>query len=40
LTTVKRSGRRIIFRHPHRLLAELFRVVGLKAIADIDFVKN
>ncbi len=35
LTTVKRQGRQVIFRHPNYLLAELFRVVGLKAVADV-----
>lgn len=41
LTAVKRTGgRQIVFRHPHYLLAELFRVVGLKAVADIVPARN
>lgn len=40
LTVVKRKGRQIVFRHPHHLLAELFRVVGLKAVADIVLARN
>ena len=40
LTTVKRTGRQIIFRHPHYLLAELFRVVGLKSVAEIVLARN
>ena len=40
LTSVKRTGRQIVFRHPHYLLAELFRVVGLTAVADIVLAKN
>lgn len=40
LTTVKRTGRQVVFRHPGCLLAELFRVVGLKAIADIVLARN
>ncbi|MBL8408961.1 STAS domain-containing protein [Candidatus Accumulibacter phosphatis] len=40
LTMVKRKGRQIIFRHPHYLLAELFRVVGLKAVAEIVLARN
>lgn len=40
LTTVKRTGRQVIFRHPGYLLAELFRVVGLKAVADIVLARN
>ena len=35
LSSAKRSGKHIIFRHPNHLVAELFAVVGLKAIADI-----
>lgn len=35
LTAVKRTGRQIIFRHPNYLLAELFRVVGLKNVTEI-----
>jgi anti-anti-sigma regulatory factor len=40
LTTVKRTGRQIVFRHPNYLLAELFRVVGLKAVAEIVPARN
>ncbi len=40
LTSIKASSRRVVFRHPHRLLAELFRVVGLTALAEIDFAKH
>jgi anti-anti-sigma regulatory factor len=40
LTTVKGTGRQIIFRHPNYLLAELFRVVGLKAVAEIVLARN
>ena len=40
LTTVKRTGRQIIVRHPNHLLAELFRVVGLRAVADVDLARN
>lgn len=40
LTSIKSSGRKIIFRHPHRLLAELFRVVGLTTLAEIVFAKQ
>lgn len=35
LTAVKRTGRQIVFRHPNYLLAELFRVVGLKNVTQI-----
>ena len=40
LTTVKRQGRQVIFRHPNYLLAELFRVVGLKAVAEVVLARN
>ncbi|KFB66258.1 MAG: anti-anti-sigma factor [Candidatus Accumulibacter vicinus] len=40
LTTVRRTGRQIIFRHPHYLLAELFRVVGLQSVAEIILARN
>jgi len=40
LSAVRRSGKQIVFRHPNHLLAELFAVVGLKAIAVIVFAKN
>ncbi len=35
LTTVRRSGKQIVFRHPNHLVAELFGVVGLKAVAEV-----
>ena len=40
LTTVRRKGKQIIFRHPNHLVAELFGVVGLKAVATIVFARN
>ncbi|MBE2260415.1 MAG: STAS domain-containing protein [Candidatus Accumulibacter sp.] len=40
LTTVKRTGRQIVVRHPNHLLAELFRVVGLRSVAAIDLARN
>ena len=40
LTSVKRSGRQIIVRHPNYLLAELFRVVGLRGVAEIELARN
>jgi len=40
LSSVRRTGRQIVFRHPHYLLAELFRVVGLTAVADIVLARN
>ena len=40
LTAVRRSGRQIVFRHPNHLVAELFGVVGLTAVATIVFAKN
>ena len=40
LTTVRNSGKQIVFRHPNHLVAELFGVVGLKAVAAIVFPKH
>jgi anti-anti-sigma regulatory factor len=40
LSTVRRSGKQIIFRHPNHLIAELFGVVGLRAVAEIVFAKH
>ena len=40
LTTVRRSGKQIVFRHPNHLVAELFGVVGLKTVATIIFAKH
>lgn len=35
LTTIRRTGKQIVFQHPHHLVAELFGIVGLKAVATI-----
>ena len=40
LTTVRRRGKQIVFRHPNHLVAELFGVVALKAVASIIFAKH
>jgi len=40
LTTVRRTGRQIVFRHPNHLVAELFGVVGLKSVASIVYAKH
>ena len=40
LTTVRRTGRQIVFLHTNYLLAELFRVVGLKSVADVVLARN
>jgi anti-anti-sigma regulatory factor len=40
LNTVRRSGKQIVFRHPNHLVAELFGVVGLRAVAEIVFAKH
>jgi anti-anti-sigma regulatory factor len=40
LSTVRRSGKQIIFRHPNHLVAELFGVVGLRAVAEVVFAKH
>lgn len=40
LTTIKRQGKRIVIRRPNHLVAELLGVVGLRAVADIEFAKN
>ncbi|EXI89868.1 MAG: putative NTP binding protein (contains STAS domain) [Candidatus Accumulibacter sp. BA-94] len=40
LTTIKGSGRQIVFRHPNHLVAELFRVVGLRAVAEVVLARN
>lgn len=39
LTTIRRSGKQIVFRHPNHLVAELFGVIGLKAVATLVFAK-
>lgn len=40
LTPIRRAGKPIIFRHPNHLVAELFKVLGLNAVAMIVFAKN
>jgi anti-anti-sigma regulatory factor len=40
LTAVRSSGKQIAFRHPNRLVAELFRVVGLTSVASVVFAKH
>jgi anti-anti-sigma regulatory factor len=40
LSAVRRAGKQVVFRHPNHLVAELFGVVGLKAIAAIILTKN
>lgn len=40
LTPIRRSGKPIVFRHPNHLVAELFRVIGLTAVAMVVFAKN
>ena len=40
LTTVRRQGKQIVFRHPNHLVAELLGVVGLRAVAAIIFARN
>lgn len=40
LTTVRRTGKQIVFRHPNHLVAELFGIVGLTAVATIIFAKR
>lgn len=40
LSTIRRSGKQIVFRHPNHLVAELFGIVGLNAVATIVFAKN
>ena len=37
LSTVRRSGKQVVFRHPNHLVAELFGVVGLRSVAEIIF---
>lgn len=39
LSTVRRSGKQIVFRYPNHLVAELFGVVGLRSVAEIVFAK-
>ena len=40
LTTIRSSGKQIVFRHPNHLVAELFRIVGVKAMATVVFAKS
>ena len=40
LSLVKRTGRQIVFHHPNHLVAGLFGVVGLTAVAAIVFEKH
>jgi ABC-type transporter Mla MlaB component len=40
LTTVRSKGKQIVLRYPNRLVAELFRVVGLSAVAVAVFAKQ
>ena len=40
LTTIRRGGKQIVFRHPNHLVAELFRVVGMKSVATVVFSKH
>ncbi len=40
LTTIRNAGKQIVFHHPNHLVAELFGVVGLKAVASIVFSNN
>lgn len=35
LTTIRRGGKQIVFHHPNHLVAELFGIVGLNAVATI-----
>lgn len=39
LSTLRRSGKEIVLRHTNHLVAELFAVLGIKAVAEITFVK-
>lgn len=40
LSTIRQTGKQIVFRHPNHLVAELFRVIGLRTVAAIIFAKN
>ena len=40
LTSVRRSGKKIVFFHPNYLVAELLRIVGLTAVATLVFAKR
>ncbi len=40
LTTIRRTGKQVVFHHPNHLVAELFSVVGLNAVATNIFAKR
>ncbi|WP_422897679.1 STAS domain-containing protein [Propionivibrio sp.] len=40
LTIIRRTGKQIVFHHPNHLVAELFGIIGLKAVATIVFAKH
>ena len=40
LTSVRQSGKQIVFRHPNHLVAALFGVVGLKSVATLVFARH
>jgi anti-anti-sigma regulatory factor len=40
LTAVRGSSKEIVFRHPNRMVAELFRVVGLTGVAAVVFARH
>ena len=40
LTSIRQTGKPIIFRHPHHLVAELFSIVGINAVATVVFANN
>lgn len=40
LTMIRRTGKQIVFQHPNHLVAELFGIVGLNAVATIIPAKN
>ena len=40
LSTILQTGKQIVFRHPNHLIAELFRVIGLRTVAAIIFAKH
>ena len=40
LSRIRSSGKQIVFRHPNHLVAELFGVVGLTAIATVVFARQ
>ena len=39
LTTIRQRGKPVVFHHPNRLVAELFGIVGLSAVANLVFAK-